>query len=361
MAFDDRAGASPRTRLHRYGSVAGSLALLSDRRIRDLVEGAAVIGSGIGGTSLLLSIEDTPVFVKRVPLTDLERRPENVMSTANVFDLPVCCQYGVGSPSFGAWRELAAHAMTTAWVLGGRSACFPVMYHWRVLDGPASSEPLCEELADVDRTVAYWHGSGSVRRRIEAITGSSATVTLFLEYLPLTLPNWLEGQMAGDDLMAGAAMAMVEHSLLRDIAFMNGAGLWHFDAHFGNILTEGERLYFADFGLAMSPRFELSGAETAFLAANASHDACHTVTRLVDWLVTNLAGIPDWTDRDEFIRRWADGHQRADVLPSAAAVITRYAPIAGGRQRVLPEAAPRIPHHPIPVGRDPTSLRRLRL
>jgi hypothetical protein len=104
--------------------------LLSDRRLGDLVDEARVIGSGIGGTSLLLRVEDTPVFVKSVPLTDLERRPENVMSTANLFGLPVCCQYGVGGPAFGVWREVAAHAMTTSWVLGARSESFPLLYHW---------------------------------------------------------------------------------------------------------------------------------------------------------------------------------------------------------------------------------------
>jgi hypothetical protein len=67
-----------------------------------------VISSGIGGTAALLDIEGTPVFVKRVPLTDPERRPENVMSTANPFRLPTCCHYGVGSAGGGGWREVAA-------------------------------------------------------------------------------------------------------------------------------------------------------------------------------------------------------------------------------------------------------------
>lgn len=49
------------------------------------------------------------MFVKRVPLTDLERRPENVRSTANLFELPLFCHYGIGGPGFGldsseGWR-----------------------------------------------------------------------------------------------------------------------------------------------------------------------------------------------------------------------------------------------------------------
>jgi hypothetical protein len=64
---------------------------------------------GIGGKSALISIEDTPVFVKKLPLTNLEQLPQNFMSTANFFDLPLGYQYDMGSAGFGAWRELAAY------------------------------------------------------------------------------------------------------------------------------------------------------------------------------------------------------------------------------------------------------------
>ena len=59
--------------------------------------------------------------------------------------------------------------MATSWVLAGRAQGFPLLRHWRVLDGPASVTPLADELADVDAAVAYWHGSTALRRRIEAI------------------------------------------------------------------------------------------------------------------------------------------------------------------------------------------------
>ncbi|MGH4025623.1 MAG: hypothetical protein ACRDRV_13695 [Pseudonocardiaceae bacterium] len=122
--------------------------------------------------------------------------------------------------------------------------------------------------------------------------------------------------------------AMVERNLRTGTSFMNSTGLLHFDAHFRNILTDGRRLYFADFGLAMSPRFELSAAEVDFLGKNMSHDGCYTVTQLVNWLVTALAGAVDRTDRIEFIRRCAEGGEPANVPAPAAAVIKRYAPVA---------------------------------
>lgn len=73
------------------------------------------------------------VFIQRIRLTDIELRPQNVRSTANLFGLPLFYQYGVGSAGFGGWRELAVHTMTTNWVLGGEYEGLPLMYHWRVL------------------------------------------------------------------------------------------------------------------------------------------------------------------------------------------------------------------------------------
>ncbi len=324
---DGDAARAARVRRHRI--IARSLSSLSDRQLHSVVNDSPVLGSGIGGVRKLLLVEGMPVFVKCVPLTNLERRPENVMSTANMFGLPLACQYGIGrAPSFGVWRELAANAMTTGWVLGGQSQSFPLMHHWRVLDRPTAVLPLPAELADVEATVQYWQGSAAVRQRLEAISQCSATVTMFLEYFPQGLAEWLKGQLAGGRDASDVAITMVEHSLRSNIAFMNAAGLFHFDAHFGNILTDGNRLYFADFGLATSPRFELSPEESSFLAVNVSHDACHTVTRLVDWLVTELTGLTDVEARNEFIRRCAAGDEPDGVFPAAAAIIKRYAPIA---------------------------------
>ncbi|MGP3955233.1 hypothetical protein ACTWPT_04495 [Nonomuraea sp. 3N208] len=85
---DTRLDMSQSERVSRYSDVASALALHSDRRLGELLEQAQLLGTGIGGTSALLAIDGVPVFAKRVPLTDLERRAGNVMSTANLFGLP---------------------------------------------------------------------------------------------------------------------------------------------------------------------------------------------------------------------------------------------------------------------------------
>ncbi|MEV6108773.1 protein kinase family protein [Streptomyces sp. NPDC051940] len=310
-------------RLTAHSAVSTSLALCSDRALSELVDAAMPIDSGIGGKSALLEVAGTPVFVKRVPLTDLEMQPDSVRSTANLFALPVFCQYGIGGPGFGVWRELAVHTMTTNWVLAGEYEGFPLMYHWRVLP---DSTPLPEELADVERAVAYWGGGSQVRRRIEALRQSSASVALFLEYIPQNLHQWLGEQMDAGGEAADRACAMVERDLEAGTSFMNSRSLLHFDAHFENILTDGRRLFFADYGLAISSRFELSQEEVGFFDRHRTYDRCYSVSYLVNWLVTALYGYGR-DDREAQVRAYAQGQRPTGIPEEAAAILARHAPL----------------------------------
>ncbi|GAA4564471.1 hypothetical protein [Planotetraspora kaengkrachanensis] len=316
---------SHRERLTAHSAVSTSLALLGDRELREWVDAAIPIGSGIGGTSALLEVAGSQVFVKRVPLTDLERRPENIRSTANVFGLPTFCQYGIGGPGFGAWREPAVHTMTTNWVLAGQFDGFPLMHHWRVL--PDSPPPPPAELADVERAVAYWGGGREVRHRIEALRQASASVVLFLEYIPQNLHEWLGTRMRAGGQAADQACSLAERGLEAGISFMNSRGLLHFDAHFENILTDGRRLYFADYGLALSSRFDLSRDEIGFFDRHRTYDRCYAVTHLVHWLVTALFGHGR-KERDELVLAYAEGERPTGVPDQAAAILARYSPLA---------------------------------
>lgn len=315
-------------RLAAHGAVSTSLALCSDRKLHELVDAATSIGSGIGGKTVLLEVDGTSVFVKQIRLTDLERWPENVHSTANLFGLPVFCHYGVGSiggPGFGAWRELAVHTMTTNWVIAGDYEGFPLMYHWRVL--PDHGQPLPEELADVERAVAYWGGGTEVRGRIEALQQSSASLMLFLEYIPQNLHDWLGVQMGAGEEVAERACTMVDNELKAGISFMNDRGLLHFDAHFENILTDGRRLFFADYGLAISSRFELAQDEADFFDQHRTYDQCYAVTHLVNWLAVALYGYQP-EERKAFVGTCAQGVSPGRTPAAVAAVLVRYAPVA---------------------------------
>ncbi|MEY9856755.1 hypothetical protein ABH935_002359 [Catenulispora sp. GAS73] len=307
-----------------YSAVSTSLARLSDRELQRALDAAAPIGAGIGGKTVRLEVAGTPVFVKRVPLTDLERRPENVRSTANLFELPPFCHYGIGGPGFGAWRELAVQEMTTDWVLAGDYEGFPLMYHWRILP---DSAPLPEELADVDATVAFWGGGSQVRRRVEELRDASASIALFLEHIPQNVFQWLRERMGAGGETADQACAMVERVLEEGLAFMNSRGLLHFDAHFQNILTDGRRLFFADYGLAVSSRFELSREESAFFERHQDYDRRYAAMYMAQWLVAELFG--SWREGEPRLRAYARGEEVPAGIPkTAAAILTRNAPVA---------------------------------
>ncbi|MCW6007747.1 serine/threonine protein phosphatase [Micromonospora sp. CPCC 205371] len=307
-------------RLSRYSAVSTALALMSDRRLGQVVASATPAGTGIGGSSVRLDVEGVPVFAKRVALTDLERQPGNLMSTANLFGLPPYFQYGVGSPGFGAWRELAAHTMSTNWVLSGQSQAFPLLYHWRVLPGPPAAS---DERADVDGAVAYWGGSPAVRARFTALAEASSSLVLFLEHIPHSVADWLPTQLTDIESVA----QMVDRLLCDGATAMDAGGLTHFDAHFGNVLTDGQRLYFGDMGLATSPRFDLSPDERAFLARHPGFDRLYTATHFLVWLLDNVCGVPR-DERGEHLRRYAKGLATPDAPPAVAAIIRRHAPVA---------------------------------
>ncbi|MER7792794.1 protein kinase family protein [Streptomyces sp. NPDC097640] len=309
-------------RLATYGTVATHLSLLSDRRLGEMVAAADPLGSGIGGRSAELDIDGTRVFVKRIPLTETELRPENARSTANLFGLPMFYQYGVGSAGFGAWRELAVHAMTTNWVLGNEYEGFPLMYHWRILpDSPP--EGVAAEFGGIDGAVVHWEGSSAVRGRLEAIGRSSSSLVLFLEHLPQTLADWLHDyRTAAPEGGESSPYRWVEQALARGTAFMSSHGLVHFDAHFANVLTDGRLLYFADFGLALSSCFELSASEAEFLSAHLVYDRCHTVSHLLRHHLPD--GLRGDREHEAFLREWIAGHQPGDVPREIAAIIDQH-------------------------------------
>ncbi|ANZ38883.1 hypothetical protein BBK82_25235 [Lentzea guizhouensis] len=215
--------------------------------------------------------------------------------------------------------------MTTDWVLAGDFRGFPLMYHWRVLPHPG--QPLPEELADVDAAVAYWEGDPAMRRRIEALRDSRASIVLFLEHFPDNLHDWLGAQADAGEEALDRACAMVEAELAAGTSFLNARGLLHFDGHFQNILTDGERLYFADCGLALSAEFDLAEDEAGFFARHQAYDRCYTVTHLVLWLIANRYGYRGEEHR-AFLAACARGERPQGVPPGVADVLLRHGPIA---------------------------------
>jgi hypothetical protein len=309
-----------------WSRMQARLSDLDDTELAGLLRTASAVGTGIGGRTLRLDVDGTTVFVKVVSLPAVEARSDNWRSTANHFELPAYCQYNVGSPGINAWRELEALERTTRWVLDGEAPGFPLLYHWRLFPGdPPPPEP---EHADLDEAVAYWHGAEGVARRLAAIRASTSTLLLFLEHQPHQLDRWLRDRLDVGGAAAAEAVEMVDDTLLAPVVWMNQHGLFHFDTHLANLLTDGRQVLVTDFGLATARDFALDAGERRFLDRHRRHDPAYTATKFVNLLVTELTGITDPRARDAYIAEHASGRAPGGLPRAAEAIVRRYAPVA---------------------------------
>jgi hypothetical protein len=250
-----------RSELHLQ--LSSHLAGYSDSALSALLQKATPMHEGVGGSSSLFEIDGQKVFAKKIPLTDLERSSENFLSTANLFHLPMFYQYRLGSAGFGAWRELAAHKLTTEWALSGKCSNFPLLFHWRVVECDKPHTMTAREVEDLNIAVEYWDDSQAVRQRLEALHGASAHLVLFLQYIPQTLHDWLSVELNKDRASADSAVTLVESQFASVSSFSRDNGFVHFDPHFKNILCDGN-LYYGDFGLALSSQFDLGARRRGF-------------------------------------------------------------------------------------------------
>jgi hypothetical protein len=303
--------------------MSASLAARNDADLAALLHAAPAGAVGVGGGSSVLDIDGVTVFAKRLPITDRELAHPH--STANLFDLPTYCQYGMyrlAGPGFGAWRELAANMILTEGVLAGEAEAFPLLHHWRVLPG---RPPVPPEHRDVDAVVAQFGGAPSVRSRFEELAAATWSLVLFQEYIPQPLTDWLNHP-------TGRAETF-ERQLFEVVAFLRSRELLHLDGHFANMRADGDRVYLVDFGLATSPRFDLSNAERSFVANHVDHDAEYAAMRLVNWLVTTTCGVPVPSNggpvaRNTYVHRCANGDIPQDVPAAVAGILARHAPAA---------------------------------
>ncbi len=281
---------------------------------------------GVGGTSSIMKIDEQMVFVKRIALTDLERETENSLSTANLFALPLFFQYRLGSAGFGAGRELEAHKLATEWVISGSCNNFPLLYHWRIVEGKGPEAMSPRQVEDLNIAVEFWDNSEAVRHRLEALHEASAHLLLFLEYIPETLHQWLLGQLGKDGNSADRAVAQVEKDCNATSAFFSANNFVHFDAHFNNILSDGN-LYYSDFGLALSEQFDLEKEEVDFLRHHRSYDRCVSIVSLIQTLMLHFYGEGKWlTNLHAFINSNEARPER--MTPFLESRIKAYAPIA---------------------------------
>jgi hypothetical protein len=165
-----------------------------------------------------------------------------------------------------------------------------------------------------------------VRARLDALTAASCSLVLFCEYIPRSLRDWLREDPTNKAVV-------VEREFSHIVRSLRGRNLLHMDGHFDNLPTDGERICLTDFGLATSPAFEFSAVEREFVRRHATHDEGYAAMRLVNWLVTDVCGVPvpsrgGPVARNEYVRRCAEGDIPDDLPPAVSAILARHAPAA---------------------------------
>lgn len=300
---------------------------LDDAQVRALVEAARPIGVGIGGTTKAAEINGTSVFIKQLPVTWEEEA--DPFATANHNGLPFVSHYGIGSPSHGVGRELAAHHLTTDWVRSGAVDFFPLLLGSRVLDLQCDID-LSEFNGDHARHQwgTYWP---QVEKRLAELKFAPTSMVLFLEYVPETLGARLHTSVAAGT--GEAAFADAVDQIIEATAWMEVQGLQHFDVHPGNILVHEGRLLFTDFGLSLHPEFDLTPEEEASLAAHAGFDRDAGLMHLFHWVLFEL-GLTSGPERLKLLRAAAVGAS-ATALDPARAVLGESATLIAHHSKVV--------------------------
>lgn len=67
--------------------ISGALACMSNKQLEQILVDGKVMHTSVGGASLYIEVDNTSIFVKKVPFTDLELQPES--SNINKLDKKV--------------------------------------------------------------------------------------------------------------------------------------------------------------------------------------------------------------------------------------------------------------------------------
>ncbi|WED43249.1 hypothetical protein [Legionella cardiaca] len=282
------------TRTKKYTVVSNTLACMSNQQLIDALLSGKEIHTGIGGTSVRIEIENIPVFVKQVPITELEL--DIFMSTANIFDLPMCYQYGIGSAGFNVWRELAAHVMTTNWVITGQCLHFPIMYNWRIIPDRLSKTDV-SYWGTIANYLDYWENNPNIKERVDSLNNANASLLLFLEHFPKNLYQHLKDILLNyPESDSINYLEQLHNSFEMVFKFMHDNNFLHMDAHFHNILADEESIYLSDFGLALSNKFDLSTVELNFINDHKNYDRGSYFVNLLHSVLTSYIDNKNWDD-----------------------------------------------------------------
>lgn len=213
--------------------------------------------------------------------------------------------------------------LASDWVATGRQEQFPLMHHWRIVNLPGV--PSVESEADeyLSHSAAQGHDESAIRERLVALRAATSHIAIFSEHFPHTCSEWLIEKLRRASSSAGAEISFMENNARQALDFMRNTNFIHFDAHLSNILTDGTRLYFADFGLAMHDSFDLTQDERSFLTNHTKYDMARFASSMVHTICRAMPGDEGWS------QKLANLDLQAKSLPLAAiACLQKYAAAA---------------------------------
>jgi thiamine kinase-like enzyme len=211
-------------RIETYHKVSSEIENLSSEEIRTLIQK----GQKIPFSSVtLIEIKGTPVIVKKLSLKEIEKNyiNEKEIKSENLSEIfPLSSHPEATLKKFRALREVYSQEMMTDWVFNEQCENFPLMY----------------------------------KTRLEIIPEKPYEFLVFMEYIPLSLREWLdqkweewsEKNFEGNKI--DIVLKRVEQTLLETIEFMNSKRMYHLDLHFDNIRTDEQKIFLIDFGGALS-------------------------------------------------------------------------------------------------------------
>ncbi|MBE9079076.1 hypothetical protein IQ241_17525 [Romeria aff. gracilis LEGE 07310] len=275
---------SIKIRKNKYFYLSSQIARMDNVKLRSLLDdGKSNLGWVLTHT---IALRQSKVFVKRIPVTNLEY--DNLFFTKNFYDLPTYFNYGLGSAGLGVaglcvFRELVTHIKTTHWVLEEEVATFPLMYHYRII--PYSGPRINVDRERLKGFIEYWGNSVNAGRYMLDRANANYELILFLEHFPQGLEAWL--------LENPGKLQKPLEELHATLDFLRDKGIIHFDAHFRNVLTDGEQTYLIDFGLALDKNFALTKDEETFFEQNIYYDYGEVLRNLGHLIRTSYDLCPE--------------------------------------------------------------------
>lgn len=250
-------GLSIKERKEIYHQLNTKLSYLSDNELTDILSTHQQIKRW--GINTVFELDGIKIFCKQIKMTEVENN--NKYDTSNLFNLPTYYNYGIGSSGINCFRELLMHIKTTNWVLDEQIENFPLMYHYRLMKIP-TEEPLYSEKT-IKKLSNKWNNQ-QVEEYLRAKNNSEHYITIFLEYVPIEMEDWLNDDYQRNKLYF--------EQMMNVIRFLSKHNIIHFDAHLGNILTNGQIIYLTDFGLVYDAQFKISEKEREFYSRNSYYD-----------------------------------------------------------------------------------------